>query len=628
MVNQAFSFTDINLSYLTFCDQRDCYYGLPKPLKYVSLKLTPIRMKTLLFSMLILACTIAQAQNTNLGTGAGNAGSLNTSIGYFAGDVVTGYQNSFVGAYSGLSTNNGWENSFFGYKSGYYNSAGAQNTFSGSYSGELNTTGSKNSFSGALAGKQNTTASNNSFFGFASGYTNSIGIKNAFFGSESGFYNTTGSYNSFFGNESGNKNSTGDLNSFFGSGAGFSNTTGSSNTLVGFNSGYTNTTGSANTFVGIESGFSNSSGSINTFIGNRAGRNNTVGTNNTFVGNLAGGANNKESGNTFVGASAGGNTIGAYNTFLGTASGQLSISGNYNVFVGSQAGISNTAGSKNVFIGQSSGSSNTGSDNVFIGNEAGAFTVGSNLFIVNNAGTSTPLLYGNFSTKQLGIGTTSLGTYALSVNGDAFASGLWLSSDKRFKQNEKTLTGALEKLNNVKGVSYQFKKGEATNGKAFSDGTQLGFIAQDLQKTFPELVKENSDGYLAVNYSGMIPVLVEAIKELKAEINQLKSQLNSTGSVEKNLDIHATQSGALLEQNHPNPFNEETLIGYTLPDGTTSSALYIFDLTGKQIAVFENLKHGKNELSISASKLSPGLYNYSLIVNGRIVDTKKMLLTN
>ena len=88
------------------------------------------------------------------------------------------------------------------------------------------------------------------------------------------------------------------------------------------------------------------------------------------------------------------------------------------------------------------------------------------------------------------------------------------------------------------------------------------------------------------------------------------------------------QSGALLEQNHPNPFNQETRVGYTLPEGTITSALYIFDLTGKQIAVFENLKPGKNELSISDSKLSPGLYHYSLVVNGQLVDTKKMLLTN
>jgi trimeric autotransporter adhesin len=550
-------------------------------------------MKTLLFSMLTLACTFSQAQNTNLGTGAGNAGSFNTSLGNSAGDVVTGLAGTYVGHNSGKSTTSGAYNSFMGFASGLNNTTGNYNIFIGAQAGYSNSFGSSNTFVGTFSGG-NTTSSNNSFFGYSAG----------------GF------------------TSTGGLNSFFGSGAGFSNTTGSSNTLIGYNSGYTNTTGSENTFVGIESGFSNSLGSINTFIGNKAGRNNTVGANNTFIGTLAGWANNKESGNTFVGASAGANNTGAYNTFLGVLSGQSSTTGNFNVFAGSQAGISNTAGSKNVFIGQSAGSTNNGSDNVFIGNEAGAFTIGSNLLIVNNTGASTPLLYGNFSTKQLGIGTTSLGTYALSVNGDAFATGLWLSSDKRFKQNEKIISGALEKLSSVKGVSYQFKKSEAVNGRVFSTGDQLGFIAQDLQKTFPELVKENSDGYLAVNYSGMIPVLVEAIKELKVEIGQLKNQLNSTSSVEKDIDGGTKPSGILLEQNHPNPFSQETLIGYTLPDGVTSSALYIFDLTGKQLAVFENLKAGKNELSISASKLSPGLYNYSLIVNGRIVDTKKMLLTN
>ena len=71
-------------------------------------------MKTLLFSILTLACTFAQAQNTNLGTGAGNAGSANTSIGYFAGDVVTACCGTFVGHNSGKSVTTGNYNSFMG----------------------------------------------------------------------------------------------------------------------------------------------------------------------------------------------------------------------------------------------------------------------------------------------------------------------------------------------------------------------------------------------------------------------------------------------------------------------------------------------------------------------------------
>lgn len=569
-------------------------------------------MKTLLFSILILACTVTQAQNTNLGTGAGNAGSANTSIGTLAGDVVNssggtfighyagrsvslGTLNSFVGSFSGNSTTSGSENSFFGYNSGTSNISGSQNAFLGSYSGQFNTSGSQNTFSGALAGKHNTVASNNSFYGFGSGYTNSTGIKNAFFGSESGFYNTA-SYNTLIGYR-----------------AGYSNTTGNANTYVGSESGYYNTTGTGNSFIGYASGKNNSSGYSNTFLGSQAGVANTSAANNTFVGNFSGSNN----------------TTGESNTLVGSSSGSGLTTGQYNTILGAQAGLNNN-GSSNVFIGTGSGGQNTGSGNVFIGNQSGFYSdKNSNKLIIHNDGNSTtPLVFGDFQNRQLGIGTSSLGTYTLSVNGDAFATGLWLSSDKRFKQDEKILTGALEKLNTVRGVSYQFKKGEAASGRSFSEGTQFGFIAQDLQKTFPELVKENSDGYLAVNYMGMVPVLVEAIKELKSEVDNLKTQLQEKSAELKKPELNHVVAGASLEQNHPNPFGHETSIRYTLPDGSHSSALYIFDLTGKQVSVFKNLKAGKNELTISSAQLTPGLYHYSLVVNGIIIDTKKMILSN
>lgn len=535
----------------------------------------PMLAVAFLTGLLIITAIAAQAQNTNLGTNAGNTGSQNTSIGYFAGDVVTGTGNVFLGGNAGLNTGMAHFNSFIGYSAGLKNKTGQSNTFTGANSGYFNS------------------ASENSFYG-----------------SEAGYNNTTGA-----------------LNSFFGSRAGYSNSTGGHNTLFGFQAGFNNTTGGSNTFIGSESGHANISGGSNTFLGTLSGRSNSTGNNNTFVGHATGYSNVNGDGNTSLGSGAGSsNTTGGNNTYVGMSAGLSITNGMSNTILGYTAGLLNTSGNRNVFVGNAAGITNTGSDNVFIGNEAGSFMSVSGKLVIHNTSSAQPLLYGDFASYQLGIGTTALGTYTLSVNGDAFATGMWLSSDRRFKENEKPLTGALEKLTNVQGVSYRFKKDETARARNFSAGDQLGFIAQDLQKTFPELVKENSDGYLAVNYSGMIPVLVEAIKELKAEVNSLKMQPGNPTD-EKDAHLKVELGGPSLEQNHPNPFSQETLIRYTLPDGISSS-LHIFDLTGKQIKVFENLRTGKNEVSISAASLSPGLYHYCLVVNGEIVATKKMLLTN
>ncbi|MFA6401710.1 MAG: hypothetical protein WCX31_08810 [Salinivirgaceae bacterium] len=106
------------------------------------------------------------------------------------------------------------------------------------------------------------------------------------------------------------------------------------------------------------------------------------------------------------------NKTGAYNVAIGANAGFTNISGNNNVFLGGFSGYSNTGGS-NVFIGKSAGYSNTGSNNVFIGYYAGYNETGSNKLYIDNSSTTTPLIYGDFSTNlvningKLGIGITA-----------------------------------------------------------------------------------------------------------------------------------------------------------------------------------------------------------------------------
>ena len=94
-------------------------------------------------------------------------------------------------------------------------------------------------------------------------------------------------------------------------------------------------------------------------------------------------------------------------------------------------------------------------------------------------------------------------------------------SDKRLKENIKPIDSALDKVMKLKGVTFDWiqKEDQILNIKE-----DIGFIAQDVQKVVPDLVRENEDGMLSMRHQGMAPILLEAIKELKAEIDLLKSK--------------------------------------------------------------------------------------------------------
>jgi uncharacterized protein (UPF0218 family) len=107
----------------------------------------------------------------------------------------------------------------------------------------------------------------------------------------------------------------------------------------------------------------------------------------------------------------------------------------------------------------------------------------------------------------------------LTVKGDVVAYGS--PSDKRLKENIKPIESALDKVMKLQGVTFDWKQKEDVILDIKED---IGFIAQDVQKVVPELIRENSNGLLSMRHQGMAPILLEAIKELKAEIDLLKSK--------------------------------------------------------------------------------------------------------
>lgn len=263
--------------------------------------------------------------------------------------------------------------------------------------------GNYSTYFGVNAGT-NSTTNGNVFNGYYAGYNNT-GHYNIINGYYAG-YNNTGINNIFNGNRAGYSNN-GNYNVFTGYLSGYKNTTGSYNVFSGYQSGYNNTTGQFNVFIGgYRTGYANTTGSFNVYTGRQSGASNTTGSYNVSYGVYSGFGNLTGSDNTYIGHSAGFNSTGSYNTFLGRSTG------------------SDNTGDNNVYLGYRAGQISTGSNNVFLGSNAGYNEQGSNKLCIANTDTSTPLIYGDFATKQMSINTNNLPSdtnYVLAVGGKMVA---------------------------------------------------------------------------------------------------------------------------------------------------------------------------------------------------------------
>lgn len=168
----------------------------------------------------------------------------------------------------------------------------------------------------------------------------------------------------------------------------------------------------------------------------------------------------------------------------------------------------------------------------------------------------------------------------------------------------------------------------------------IGMVAEEVEKVIPELVRTKPDGTKSIAYYSLTSLLVDAIKEQQSEIEQLKRQFetfhdqtfnNYSGnfkSAPNSTDGNLSDSGGILFQNQPNPFSEKTTIRYKIGDASKKIAIFIFNLQGTLVKSFENLDSGAGEIVISGNDLKAGMYLYSLILDGREADTKRMILTN
>lgn len=299
------------------------------------------------------------------------------------------------------------------------------------------------------------------------------------------------------------------------------------NTFVGFSAGQANTVGiGGNSFIGGSAGKVNTSGIDNSFFGFFAGQQNTDGSLNTSFGVSAGFANTVAAENVHLGAHSGAASMGSRNTFAGRAAGYSSgplatNTGSSNTFLGFDAGYANADGSNNVFLGSKAGYSNiSGGSNVFVGASAG-YSVGASDFTMSNLLYIDNCYSGGLCIEPLIAGSFEL--RLLQIDGSLTAVSLATPSDLRYKKDIRPLESSLDKVLQLRGVTYVWDQ-EKVPGSGYKSGRQIGLIAQEVEKVLPELVHTDTRGYKTLSYDKLAPVLVEAIKEQQQEMLERESE--------------------------------------------------------------------------------------------------------
>lgn len=336
------------------------------------------------------------------------------------------------------------------------------------------------------------------------------------------------------------------------------------------------------------------------------------------------------------------NTTGSHNTANGYVALWLNTSGNYNTANGAYTLESNTTGNNNTAVGYNA--------DVNAGNLSNATAIGNKA----KATASNQVRIGNSS-------VTSIGGYAAWTN----------LSDGRAKKNIQTDVPGLDFINRLQPVTYNLdldvidellksddpqinslrdslrlarspeaKEIEDKAREAKQKQIQTGFVAQDVEKIAKSIgydfsgVDVDELGVYGLRYAEFVVPLVKAVQELseqaekqQEQIKQLVKLLNIKSIDEKAFQENGIESISLLLQNAPNPFNQTTEIGYYIPENVNSANIYIYDINGFQQKNIFISERGKGATTVQASSLQAGIYFYTLICDGKPVDTKQMILT-
>ena len=339
----------------------------------------------------------------------------------------------------------------------------------------------------------------------------------------------TGANNTAVGWEALKVNTSGAQNVAVGRSALAANTTGASNNSIGVGALSVNTTGSNNTAVGGDALVANTTASNNTAVGYQAGYTNTTGTNNTFLGYVAGRQGNGTY-NTFIGDTAGYNTSGTLNALIGQGAGYLITSGSKNTvlgsFSGNQGGLDIRTASNYIVLSDGDGNPRGYWDSNATFNIN--YSAAGMAFFNNTRATNGDTVL----TMGLGANTNNTTSYYLVCSQPGvgnryliYGNGTYATiSDERFKKNiETTRNGYLEDICKLRVVKYNWKTDDDSAKK------ELGLIAQEVEQVFAGLV-DSTETNKMIKYGVLVPMLLKAIQELKAEVDSLKAQINGASA--------------------------------------------------------------------------------------------------
>ncbi len=276
--------------------------------------------------------------------------------------------------------------------------------------------------------------------------------------------------------------------------------------------------------------------------------------------------------------------------------------------------------------------------------------------------------YGVYA-RALGTGVNNYGIYATAqggtvenwaayFNGSGFLSAsMWMYSDQRLKKDVNDIENATNIIEHLSPKTYEFKHEEYPS-IVLSEGKQFGLIAQEVEKVLPNLVKpvvhpaeydENGNEVSApielkgINYDGFIPILIQGhkeqqnyIKELEAKVEAMDDRLAKleellTTGAELKMDDQAQSvtledvKSIVLNQNVPNPFAERTTISYTIPAEVSKAQIHFYNELGALINTVEIAERGDGQINVYAQDLSDGIYTYSLVADGKVITSKRMI---